>query len=208
VNSIKVGLLATLISTVAGAAAALYLYRFRAQLGRWGNFVEVLLLSPKFIPTVVVGFALLVFSAKAGLDSSFARLVAGHVIITIPFTIRATLAALAGIRPAMIEAAMTLGASEGRAYFDVVLPLARGGVGAGALFAFVLSFDEVAVSLFLADPSTTTLPVALIAEMRANLNLTVAAVSVILVACTALIIIALERWVGLDRVAGQGVYGK
>jgi putative spermidine/putrescine transport system permease protein len=88
----------------------------------------------------------------------------------------------------------------------VTLPLARTGVIAGGLMAFVLSFDEVAVSLFLSDAFTQTLPIALVAEMRANLNLTVAAVSTVFAAVTILIVLLLDRTIGLDRVVGQGLY--
>jgi putative spermidine/putrescine transport system permease protein len=128
------------------------------------------------------------------------------VIITLPFTVRAALAGLVGVRRSLVEAAMSLGATEGRAMLDVVVPLARTGMVSGALFAFALSFDEVAVSIFLSDPFTTTLPVALVAEMRANLNLTIAAVSTLFVVLTVALILVLDWLVGLDRVIGYGIY--
>lgn len=202
-TSLEIGLIATAVSVVAGGLAALFIHRFRFP-GR--DAVETAFLSPKFVPTVVVGFSILALSALLGIRDGWWRLLAGHVIITLPFTLRATLAALVGIRRSLVEAAMILGATEPRAYLDVVLPLARTGVLSGALFAFVLSFDEVAVSLFLSDPFTTTLPVALVAEMRANLNLTIAAVSTLFVAFTAVAILVLDRLVGLDRIIGYGIY--
>jgi putative spermidine/putrescine transport system permease protein len=130
----------------------------------------------------------------------------GHVIITIPFTVRATLASLVGIRRSLVEAAISLGAPPWRAFLDVTLPLARTGIVAGALIAFVLSFDEVAVSLFLADAFSQTLPIVLVSEMRANLNLTVAAVATAFAAITLVIVIFLERFIGLDSIIGQGMY--
>jgi putative spermidine/putrescine transport system permease protein len=202
-NSLKIAALSTLISTVAGAAAAYALAEARFP-GR--DALETLFLSPKFVPTVVVGFSILGFASAIRVFDPFTRLIMGHVIITIPFTVRATLAALVGIRRSMVEAAISLGAPPWRALLDVTLPLARTGIVAGALMAFVLSFDEVAVSLFLADPFTQTLPIALVAEMRANLNLTVAAVSTIFAAATVLVVLFLDRAVGLDRVVGQGMY--
>jgi putative spermidine/putrescine transport system permease protein len=202
-TSLQLAAIATAVSCVAGTMAAVFIARFRFP-GR--EALETFFLSPKFIPTVVVGFSLLILAAAVGITDGFTRLVAGHVIITMPFTIRAALAALVGNWRTLVEAAMILGAREGRAYFDVVLPIARTGVAAGALFAFVMSFDEVAVSLFLSDPFSTTLPVALVAEMRANLNLTIAAVSTIFVTVAAVAVIALDRMIGLDRVVGSGVY--
>jgi putative spermidine/putrescine transport system permease protein len=201
--SLKLAVLSTIISTVAGACAA-----YVISSGRWRgrDTVELLFLSPKFVPTVVIGFSILGFASAIQVFDPFTRLIMGHVVITIPFTVRATLASLVGIRRSLVEAAISLGAPPWRAFLDVTLPLARTGIIAGALMAFVLSFDEVAVSLFLSDAFTQTLPIALVAEMRANLNLTVAAVSTVFAAVTILIVFFLDRAIGLDRVIGQGLY--
>jgi putative spermidine/putrescine transport system permease protein len=202
-TSVKLALLSTAISTAAGAAAAVALTQARWR-GR--DLVETLFLSPKFVPTVVVGFSILGFASAIQVFDPFTRLVMGHVIITIPFTVRATLASLVGIRRNLVDAAISLGAPPWRAFLDVTLPLARTGVVAGALMAFVLSFDEVAVSLFLSDAFTQTLPIALVAEMRANLNLTVAAVSTVFAALTIVLVVLLDRTVGLDSIIGRGMY--
>ena len=201
--SLKLAVLSTVISTLAGACAAYVL-----SVGRWPgrDTAEMLFLSPKFVPTVVIGFSILGFASAIQVFDPFTRLIMGHVVITIPFTVRATLASLVGIRRSLVEAAISLGAPPWRAFLDVTLPLARTGIIAGALMAFVLSFDEVAVSLFLSDAFTQTLPIALVAEMRANLNLTVAAVSTVFAAVTILIVFFLDRAIGLDRVIGQGLY--
>ena len=201
--SLQIGVLATIVSLVAGGMAALALDRY-AWPGR--DAIEAALLSPKFVPTVVIGFALLGLLSALGLRDGWWRLLMGHVVITLPFTVRSTLAALVGVRPSLLEAAQSLGASPLRALADIVLPLARTGLASSALFAFVLSFDEVAVSLFLSDPFTTTLPVALVAEMRANLNLTVASVSTLFGLLTLVLILILDRLVGLDRILGYGIY--
>jgi putative spermidine/putrescine transport system permease protein len=203
VVSLKVALLSTGISTVAGAGAAFVLTETRWR-GR--DFVETLFLSPKFVPTVVIGFSMLGFASTIQIFDAFTRLVMGHIVITIPFTVRATIAGLVGIRGSLGEAAISLGASPWRAFVDITLPLARTGIIAGALMAFVLSFDEVAVSIFLTDAFTQTLPIALVAEMRANLNLTVAAVSTIFATIAVLVVIFLDRAVGLDNVIGKGMY--
>jgi putative spermidine/putrescine transport system permease protein len=165
--------------------------------------LEAAFLSPKFVPTVVVGFSLLVFTAQLGLFDPFTRLVMGHTIITLPFTLRAVLASLVDLKRSHLEAAVSLGASEARALWDVAVPAARSGIVAGAAMAFVLSFDEVAVSLFLSDAFTQTLPITLVAEMRANLNLTVAAVSTVFLAATLLLLVVLDRTLGIERLAGD-----
>jgi putative spermidine/putrescine transport system permease protein len=146
------------------------------------------------------------FASAIHIFDAFTRLVMGHIVITIPFTVRATLAGLVGIRRNLTEAAISLGASPWRAFLDVTLPLARTGIIAGGLMAFVLSFDEVAVSIFLTDAFTQTLPIALVAEMRANLNLTVAAVATIFATIAVLIVLFLDRAVGLDSIIGKGMY--
>jgi putative spermidine/putrescine transport system permease protein len=203
VTSVQLALLSTAISTAAGSAAAVALSQAR---WRGHDLMETLFLAPKFVPTVVVGFSILGFASAIQLFDPFTRLVMGHVIITIPFTVRATLASLVGIRRNLVDAAISLGAPPWRAFLDVTLPLARTGVIAGALMAFVLSFDEVAVSLFLSDAFTQTLPIALVAEMRANLNLTVAAVSTVFAALTIVLVVLLDRAIGLDNIIGRGMY--
>lgn len=203
INSLQLAALSTLISTLVGACAAYVLAEARFR-GR--DLIETLFLSPKFIPTVVVGFSMLNFASAIHIFDPFTRLVMGHVVITIPFAVRATLASLVGIRRSLVEAAISLGAPPWRAFLDVTLPLARTGIVAGALMAFALSFDEVAVSLFLSDAFTQTLPIVLVSEMRANLNLTVAAVATVFAAITFVIVVFLDRLIGLDRVIGQGMY--
>jgi putative spermidine/putrescine transport system permease protein len=204
VVSLKLALLSAVISTAAGAGAAIALAESPQWSGR--DLVETLFLSPKFVPTVVIGFSMLGFASTIHVFDAFTRLVMGHVVITIPFTVRATLASLVGIPRNLGEAAVSLGAPPWRAFLDITLPLARTGIIAGGLMAFVLSFDEVAVSIFLTDAFTQTLPIALVAEMRANLNLTVAAISTVFATLAVAIVIFLDRAAGLDNVIGRGMY--
>jgi putative spermidine/putrescine transport system permease protein len=177
------------------------------RLGRAGReALTALFLSPLVVPPVVTGFALLLFLSQLGLINGFARLLCGHIIITVPYTIRATLAGLAGIDRSLGEAAQSLGATERQAFWDVTLPLARTSIVSGAIFAFAVSMDDVAVSIMLTDATTYTLPVALISSMRANFNLAIAAASVMLMLLTLGLILALDRAVGLNRVVGQGMF--
>ena len=202
-TSLLLAVLSTVISTAAGVSAALVIDRFRFR-GR--DEVTTFFMSPLIVPSVVVGFSLLLFLATVGVFDGFTRLLAGHVIITIPYTIRTTLAGMIGIKPSLVEAALSLGANEQEAFWDVVFPLARTGIVAGAVFAFAFSMDDVAVSLFLTDPDSYTLPVALISAMRANFDLAIAAAAVLLMGLTVALIIVLEKLIGLDRIIGQGIY--
>ena len=202
-TSLVIATLATAISGCVGvmAAVAVSQYEFRGR-----AVLTSLFLSPLMIPAVVLGFGLLMFLGLVGVFDAFVRLLAGHVLITIPYTIRATLAGLTGIRPSLREAAMTLGANERQAFWDITFPLAKTGISAGCVFAFAASLDDVAVSIFLYDPDTYTLPVALISYMRANFDLSVAAAAVFLAGITFLLILVLDRVVGLDKILGQGIY--
>ncbi|WP_448951069.1 ABC transporter permease [Labrys neptuniae] len=201
--SLEIALLATLVNVVIGTAAAVGLDRgeFRGKGVIMGAF-----LSPLIVPAVVTGFALLLFLSKIGVVSGFPRLLAGHIIITLPYALRATLASLVGRDKRLTEAALILGATERQAFWSVTLPLIRTGIVTGAVFTFAISMDDVAVSLFLTDPTTYTLPVALVSNMRASFDLTIAAAAVLLVGITAILIVILERFVGFDRLIGQGMF--
>ena len=202
-TSVELGFATALCSAAVGTAAAFFLHFARFP----GRAVAVgLFLSPMLVPHIVFGFALLVLLTVAGIDDVFTGLLIGHVVVTLPYTIRTVLASLAGIRPGLVEAAMVLGASEYRALWDVVLPLARTGVIAGGVMALAVSMDEVTMSVFLIDPFTYTLPTALFATMRDSFNLVIAAAAVLLIGVSVLAIVLLERIIGLDRLIGRGAY--
>jgi putative spermidine/putrescine transport system permease protein len=118
---------------------------------------------------------------------------AGHYVV------RTTLASLAGLDAELEDAACTLGASRLTAFVKVTLPLMRPGIAAGALFAFITSFDNVPVSIFLTGVGTTTLPVKIFTAIEFGVDPTVAAVSSLLILTTALALVVAERWVGFHR---------
>lgn len=202
-TSFILAVLTTALSVTIGTAAAVGLAR--------GNFpgkaaLTSAFLSPLIVPPVVIGFGLLLFLSKAGITNGMARLLLGHVIVTLPYCIRTSLASLLGSDHRLTEAAMVLGATERQAFWTITLPLMRTGVVTGAIFAFAISMDDVSISLFLSDPSATTLPVTLVSNMRAAFDLTIAAAAVVLIAVTALLIVVLDRVVGFDTVVGQGLF--
>ncbi|MBY5695463.1 ABC transporter permease [Rhizobium leguminosarum] len=202
-TSLILAVLTTVLSVTIGTAAAVGLAR--------GNFpgkaaLTSAFLSPLIVPPVVIGFGLLLFLSKAGITNGMARLLLGHVIVTLPYCIRTSLASLLGSDQRLTEAALVLGATERQAFWTITLPLMRTGVVTGAIFAFAISMDDVSISLFLSDPSATTLPVTLVSNMRAAFDLTIAAAAVVLIAVTALLIVVLDRVVGFDTVVGQGLF--
>ncbi|WP_244562610.1 ABC transporter permease [Ensifer aridi] len=204
-TSLRLALITTIVSTAAGVSTAIALDRYT---GPGKQALETLFLSSLIVPAVVIGFALLLSFAMIGVFDGFTRLLGGHIIITFPYTVRTTLAGLVGIRKTLTEAAMSLGATERQAFWDITFPLARTGIVAGAVFAFAFSLDDVAVSLFLTSPDSYTLPVAMVSMMRTNFDLTIAAASVLLMIFTFVLILVLDRTIGLDRLVGKGVFSQ
>lgn len=202
-NSVLLAVLVTAAASATGALAALAISHMtpRARDG-----FTTIFLSPLVLPGVIIGFALLMFFSAFAPIPTFPRLLAGHVIITLPYTIRMTLIGLSGISPSLREAALGLGATERQVFFTVTLPLAKSGIAAGAIFAFAFSMDDVAISMFLSDFNTFTLPVALISLMKAQFDLTLAAAAVGLMVLTIFILVVLERVLGIERAMGQGLY--
>lgn len=202
-TSVELAVLAAAIATVAGVCAAVAIDRFEF-LGK--EALTALLFAPLVVPGVVVGFSLVMLFGFVGIENGFLRLLLGHVLISVPYAVRTTLASLVGIHRSLPEAAASLGASEFPAFWDVTFPLARTGIFAGAVFALAFSFDDVPMSIFLSGPDAFTFPVALLGSMRSSFNLSIAAAAMLLVAFTVLLVVLLDRLVGIERVVGQGIY--
>ncbi len=168
----------TLVATALGTFSALALARYRFR-GR--EAISAFMLSPILFPTIVLGLALLVFYSYIGLQGSFLGLVAAHSVLTTPFVIRLVMASLTEFDPAVEEAARNLGAGWWRTFLQVTLPLIRPGVLAGAVFAFIISFDELVVTLFLAGPDMTTLPVRIYTFVEFSSEPTISAISTLLI---------------------------
>jgi putative spermidine/putrescine transport system permease protein len=202
-TSLQLATLTAVAASAIGLSAAVALERLPR---RYGQVLMSIFLSPLIVPGVVIGFALLIFYARAGVDNTVLRLLGGHVLITFPYAVRTVLAALGGIRPSLVEVAQSLGASPTRAFWTVTFPLARTGIAAGAIFAFAFSLDDVAVSIFLSDPDRYTLPVALVSMLHANFDLTIAAAAVLIIAGSIGLMLLLDWLAGLDRIIGAGHY--
>jgi putative spermidine/putrescine transport system permease protein len=199
-NSLWLAVAATLIATpiALGASLALARRQFRGR-----HLLQTVLLAPIFVPAVVISLALLLSSAKLGLRSVTLRLVGAHVLITFPYMVRTIIASLSRVSPMLEEAAATLGASPAWRFWHVTLPSIRPGVIAGMLFAFIVSFDNVSVSLFLTTARTNTLPLAIMNYVEYNFDPSIAALSTMLVALSAFAAVVLERTVGLRAVVAD-----
>jgi putative spermidine/putrescine transport system permease protein len=198
-TSALIALGAVAIAGPAGVAAALALDGGR---GRGRVLVEAIFLAPLIVPGLVIGISLLVVFVAFDVQQTALRLLAGHVLIVLPYVIRTTLASLTLLDPRLGEAAATLGASKVKKFRRVVLPLILPGVQAGMLFGLILSFDDVSVSLFLVDAKTVTLPLAIMSYLQYSFDPSVAAISAMLIGLTVAVVAVLERRVGLKQVMG------
>ncbi|MBV8917309.1 ABC transporter permease [Bradyrhizobium sp.] len=194
VFSLEVAMLTTACATLLGGCAALAIARGNLPGAR---IVLAVMLSPLMLPAILTGLAL--FQAYVLLDVGrpLWGLVAGHTLVTIPYVVRTTLAVLHNFDLRLEEAARNLGASPGRTFFEVTLPLVKPGVLAGAIFAFIVSFDQFPVSLFLVSPGNETLPITLFNYLKFDLDGTIGAASVVSILLAFLVVLALDRTVGL-----------
>lgn len=186
----------TILSLLLGTAAAYALYR-KAVPG--AEAITAFLMAPLVLPSVVIGVAMLQFYSLTGLRGSLFGLMMAHVVITVPYTVRAALTGLAGMDVALEEAARVLGASGFEAFRLVTLPLIKPGLVAGALFAFITSLDNVPVTIFLVGANQTTLPVLIFSSVEMGIDPSVAAVSTLLIVATGIILLLAERRTGFHR---------
>lgn len=185
--------LATLLAVPAGMAIAWHRFPGReAILG--------LLLSPLMVPHVVLGIALLRFLTQLGASGSMWGLTAAHTVLVLPYVLRLVVAAATGFDRSVAQAAESLGASGWTVFRRVELPLIVPGVAGGWLIAFINSFDELTMSIFVASASTETLPVKMYNHIAHTIDPLLASISTILIVLTLVLMMVLDRFYGLDRI--------
>lgn len=197
-TSLWIAALVTTLAVALGTPAGIAIARHRL---RRASFWSALFLSPLVLPVVVLGIGLLIVFSKALGGPSYAALVIGHVVICLPYVVRTVGAVAGGIDPHAEEAARLMGARWWERYRYVVLPQCRTGVLAGAFLAFNISFDDAVVALFLRAPGIETLPLLIYGRLEFSPDPSVAAVSALLVGFTVVLVVALERWFGLGKLA-------
>ncbi len=195
-NSVLVAVLAAGLATVLATAAALALARNPAHWARWADGA---FMAPLVLPGLAFGLAALMFTSWLGLPSSLGLIVLGHCVVITPYVLRTAAASAAGLDPSLLDASAVLGASPWMTFRRVVLPLIRSGVLAGAFLAFVASLDNVPVSLFLGSARTDMLPIRMWGLMENSLDVRVAAISGLLVGFSFLVLIVMDRAVGLTK---------
>jgi len=189
---------ATATAAVLGVPVALVLLRGEVPAAR---AIGALFLSPLILPPIVVGAALLQFATAVGIARTFWALFFGHVVLIIPYIVRTTLAALARFNLSLEEAAQDLGASAPETFFLVTLPLIKPGIIAGALFAFIISWINVEISIFNTTASLMPIPVKLFNYIQYNVDPMIAAVSATTIYIAVIVVILIDRVIGIERAA-------
>ncbi|MFG1398756.1 ABC transporter permease [Roseixanthobacter pseudopolyaromaticivorans] len=194
--SLGLALSATLASLALGIPAALVLVRhpFAGQ-----SMAEGVLMSPLVFPTLIMGVALLQFYAMWNMQNSAINLFFAHILVTLPYVMRTVMASLRQADMTLEEAALTLGANRFRVLWRVTLPQIAPGVAAGALFAFMLSFDNYPISMWLSDAKAEPLPIYLIQAMQRIFDPSVAAMASLMTLIGAVAVFVVEKLVGLRR---------
>lgn len=192
-NSVTIGLATTVLATTVGTLAAYGLSYTDFAGKRW---IGALLISPMVVPVVITALAVYLAFAPFGLVQSFSGLVLAHTVLAVPFVVITVTATLHGFDRNMVRAAASLGAGPLVGFFTVTLPLTAPGILSGAVFAFVTSFDDVVVALFLAGPEQFTVPRRMFNALRDKLDPSIIALAVFLVAISVLLLATMEllRW--------------
>jgi len=176
------------------AAFALVRHRFRGA-----TVVEAILLSPLAVPHAVVGIGILQLYSHLAVRADFVSLTIGHLIITIPFATRMLIASLSGLDQRIEQAAASLGAPPVQVFRTIVLPQLKMATFGALVAAFIISFDDLALTVFLVQPGYATVPVLLFGQAENNPSPAIHAASVLLLVASWVGLLLLDRLVGLER---------
>ena len=200
--SLELAVATGIVSTTLGAMAAFAIVRYEF---RYQTTLETVLISPLIYPWIVVGLSLLLFINRLGdalgvtIQLGFGTLLLGHVMFTIPYPIRTIGASLQNYDHSLEEAARNLGATELEAYARITLPLIQPGLVSGFVFAFILSFNQYIVSLFLSGSELTTMPLVLFSLFYNSSPATLAAIATLLMAGVLSVIGLMEYVFGISE---------
>lgn len=197
-TSLEVALLATVIALLVGIPAA---YALAKSNMKGKQLLKSIFLSPTIVPGIVIGFVLYQFIILTLRIPVFYGLLIGHFMVTLPYIIRVVGSSLEQFDFAVEEAAWSLGCSKPGAFFKVVLPNITSGISAAFMLAFINSFNNIPVSMFLSGPGVTTFPSTLMNYIEYNYDPTVSAVSVLLMAATVVIMVIVDKTLGIAALA-------
>lgn len=188
-NSLFIGIVTTIVATVLGTMAALGLHGARFRLK---PFIMALLVTPIAVPVVIIAVSAFYFFAAVNLVGTYVGLILAHVALALPFVVITVSATLQGFDPNLPRAAASLGASPLRTLRTVTLPIIAPGVASGSVFAFVTSFDELVIALFIASPQQRTLPRQIFSGVSENISPTITAAAVVLLMVSVVLMLVME----------------
>jgi putative spermidine/putrescine transport system permease protein len=195
--SLRLAFLSMLISVTIGTSAALGLVRYSFK-GR--EIMRSLFLSPLMLPAVIIGIALLRFLVVLRLVATFQGILAAHLVLTTAYVVRTVASNLVGFEYSLEEAARDLGAGPLLTFRKITLPLIKPGLIVAAIFAFIVSFDETTVSIFITGGRTITLPVRIFSQLEYGLDPTVTAISSLLIIFIVIIVAVIAKVFGLEKI--------
>jgi putative spermidine/putrescine transport system permease protein len=199
-SSLLIALVVTAVALGAGVPAAYAIVRGTFP-GR--ETILALLTAPLLLPAIVLGLAVLLVFVRVGLVATYQGMILAHLCVTLPYVVRITAVALSTLKPDAEEAALTLGATPWQTFRHVTLPLMLPGIIGAAALCFLVSFDEVVLSLFLTGPRLSTLPVEIYRYVEFRTDPQIAALSVVLILITVGLVVLIERSVGVMRALGK-----
>ena len=188
-NSITIAVFSTLISTFLGTLAALGLSRKEFP---YKTAIMGLLISPMVVPLIISAAGMFFFYSRIGLQGTHVGVILAHAALASPFVVITVTATLVGFDHSLTRAAASLGSSPTRTFFRITVPLITPGVISGALFAFITSFDEVVVVLFVGSVNQRTIPWAMFSGIREQISPTILAVATILIIFSIILLTMME----------------
>jgi putative spermidine/putrescine transport system permease protein len=199
-TSVVLASIVMVLSLAIGVPAAQAIARYRF-LGR--DWLFSLFTAPILLPSIVLGLAILLVFVRFNLLATYPGLVLAHLVVTLPYVVRIVTTALGTLPPSLEEAALSLGAHPLTVFRRITVPMMMPGVVASAALSFLISFDEVVISLFIVGPRLTTLPVEMYRYVEGRMDPLIAAASVVLITASVLTVVLLERTVGFSRAIGK-----
>ena len=189
VNSFFVGIISTLVATALGTLAALGLSRPHMP---YKGLIMSILISPMIVPLIITAAGMFFFYAKVNLVYTFTGIILAHVALSTPFVVITVTATLVGFDTNMTKASQSLGARPVRTFFKIIMPLILPGVISGALFAFITSFDEVVIVMFMASLDQLTIPKQMWAGIRQEISPVILCMATCLVALSIFLLTTVE----------------
>ena len=188
-NSFIIGIASTILATTLGTVAALGLSRSTMP---FKGAVMALLISPMIVPVIITAAGMYFFFSSIGLSQTYLGLILAHSVLGTPFVVITVTATMSGFDQSLIRASANMGATPTRTFFSVIAPLIAPGVFSGGLFAFITSFDEVVVVLFLSGAEQRTVPRQMWSGIREQISPTILAVATLLILVSILLLLTLE----------------